>query len=110
MKSVEDLLRTTLSGRRFTRKQMAQVQETVQRFPNLSRTELARTVCEHLNWKTPNGKDKVESCLTFLEKLEAQGVVTLPAKQARRIQVLISPPNSKGKEILRVRGLWAGEG
>src|SRR5438094_3873670 len=97
MKSVEDLLRTTLSGRRLTRKQLAQVQETVQRFPNLSRTELARTVCEHLNWKTPNGKDKVESCLTFLEKLAAQGVVTLPAKQARqapqrRVPVLENDP------------------
>ncbi|MGH7219378.1 MAG: IS4 family transposase [Nitrospiraceae bacterium] len=84
MKSVENLLRTTFSGRRFTRKQLAQVQETVERFPKLSRTELARTVCEHLNWKTPNGKDKVESCLTLLEKLEAQGVVSLPAKQVRQ--------------------------
>ena len=32
MNSVEDLLRTTFSGRRFTRKQLAQVQETIQRF------------------------------------------------------------------------------
>src|SRR5438477_651916 len=97
MNSVEDLLRTTFSGRRFTRKQLAQVQETIQRFPNLSRTELARTVCEHLNWKTPNGRDKVESCLTLLAKLEAQGVVTLPAKQARqapqrRVPVLENDP------------------
>ncbi len=84
MKSVETLLGTTFSGRRFTRKQLAQVQEIVERFPKLSRTELARTLCEHLNWKTPNGKDKVESCLTLLEKLEAQGVVSLPAKQARQ--------------------------
>jgi len=83
MKSVETLLRTSFSGRRFTRKQLAQVQETVQQFPNLSRSELAHTLCEHLNWKTPNGKNKAESCLTLLEKLEAQGVVSLPAKQVR---------------------------
>jgi hypothetical protein len=86
MKSVEALLRTTFSGRRFTRKQLAQVQETVERFPKLTRTELARTVCEHLNWKTPNGKLKVESCLTLLEKLEAHGVVSLPLRQARQEQ------------------------
>jgi hypothetical protein len=43
-------------------------------------------VCEHLNWKTPNGKLKVESCLTLLEKLEAHGVVSLPAVQARQEQ------------------------
>ena len=59
MKSVETLLKTTFSGRRFTRKQLAQVQETVEQFPKLTRTELARTVCEHLSWKTPNGKLKV---------------------------------------------------
>ena len=103
MNSVEDLLRTTFSGRRFTRKQLAQVQETIQRFPNLSRTELARTVCEHLNWKTPNGRDKVESCLTLLAKLEAQGVVTLPAKQARqapqrRVPVLENDPPETSME------------
>jgi hypothetical protein len=84
MESVETLLGTTFSGRRFTRKQLAQVQETVERFPKLTRTELARTLCEHLNWKTPNGKYKIESCLTLLEELEAQGVVSLPAKQARQ--------------------------
>jgi hypothetical protein len=84
MKSVDTLPRTTFSGRRFTRKQLARVQQMVQRFPHLTRTELARTVCEHLNWKTPNGKDKVQSCLTLLEALEAHGIVSLPARQTRR--------------------------
>ena len=84
MKSVQTLLGTTFSGRRFTRKQLAHVQETVEQFPNLSRAELAHTLCEHLNWKTPNGKNKIESCLTLLEKLEAKSVVSLPAKQARQ--------------------------
>jgi hypothetical protein len=85
MKSVDTLPTTTFSGRRFTRKQLARVQETVARFPKLSRTELARTLCEHLNWKTPNGKYKIESCLTLLEALEARGVVTLPTKQVRKV-------------------------
>jgi hypothetical protein len=86
MKSIESLSKTTFSGRRFTRKQLALVQETVERFPQLSRTELARTLCEHLNWKTPNGKAKVESCLILLEKLEAQGVIQLPARLVRAAQ------------------------
>jgi hypothetical protein len=85
MQSVETLVKTTFSGRRFTRKQLAQVQDTVERFPGLSRTELARTVCEHLDWRTPNGKYKVESCLTLLKKLEGLGVVSLPAKQVRQV-------------------------
>jgi hypothetical protein len=83
MKSIESLSATTFSGRRFTRRQLAQIKETVERFRQLSRAELARTLCEHLNWKTPNGKAKVESCLVMLEKLEAQGVVQLPPKLVR---------------------------
>ena len=84
MKSVDALPSTTFSGRRFTRKQLARVQETVERFPMLSRTELARTLCEHLRWTTPNGKYKIESCLTLLEALEAHGVVTPPAVRVRK--------------------------
>lgn len=84
MKSVDTLPSTTFSGRRFTRRQLAQVQQTVERFPKLSRTELARTLCEHLRWTTPNGKYKIESCLTLLEALEAHGVVRLPPKLVRK--------------------------
>ena len=40
MIDINTLSRTTFSGCRFTRKQLEQVQETVQRFKNLSRTEL----------------------------------------------------------------------
>ncbi|OFV88276.1 MAG: hypothetical protein A3J75_01020 [Acidobacteria bacterium RBG_16_68_9] len=84
MKSVDTLPSTTFSGRRFTRRQLAQVQQTVEQFPKLSRTELARTLCEHLRWTTPNGKYKVESCLSLLEALEAHGVVRLAAKLVRK--------------------------
>ena len=55
MKSIESLPKTTFGGRRFTRKQLTRVQETVQTFSRLSRQELALTVCEHLEWKTASG-------------------------------------------------------
>ena len=81
MKTIDDLPKTTFSGRRFTRKQLSLVQETVETFPNLSVKELARTVCEHLQWFTPKGGYKINSCLTLLEGLEAEGVISLPAKR-----------------------------
>ncbi len=87
MNTIDTLPKTTFSGRRFTRKQLAQVQETVQTFTNLSRKELSLTLCEHLSWKTPNGKLKVNSCLTLLEQLESHGVITLPAKRKARAPV-----------------------
>ncbi|MBW2570311.1 MAG: IS4 family transposase [Deltaproteobacteria bacterium] len=97
MNDISTLQKTTFSGRRFTRKQLQQVQETVQTFKNLSRKELALTICEHLNWITPNGKLKVNSALTLLEKLESYGIVTLPAKKktsprVRRIPAFVENP------------------
>lgn len=77
--AIEALESCTFSGRRFTRKQIARVIETIQMFPNLSRTELAFTLCEHLSWKSPNGSLKIHSASTFLEKLEELGFISLPA-------------------------------
>jgi len=79
--TIEALPSTTISGRRFTRKQLSQVQETVRMFPNLSRKELALTLCEHLNWENPAGKLKINSCLTLLEHLENLGLIALPEKR-----------------------------
>ncbi len=89
--SVDDLPKTTFSGRRFTRKQLKQVQETVQTFPKLSRKELAKTLCEHLDWRRPRGTYKIESCLTMLDELEGYGLVTLPAKRKTRAYVRRKP-------------------
>ena len=49
---IENLETTTFFGRRFTRREIIDIQETVARFPALSRHELTQTVCEHLNWHT----------------------------------------------------------
>lgn len=81
MDTIETLPSTTFSGRRFTRKQLAQVQETVETFKNLSRKELTLTICEHLDWKNPAGKLKLHSCANMLERLEAAGILTLPKKK-----------------------------
>ncbi len=81
MQSVETLEKTTFSGRRFTRQQLARVQETVKTFPKLSRRELAETICEHLDWKTARGTNKVSSALVLLEELEAEGIIALPSKR-----------------------------
>jgi len=66
---------------------LARVQETVQTFPNLSRNELALTLCEHLDWTTPKGTYKVRSCLKLLEELEARGIICLPARRQKRASV-----------------------
>lgn len=79
-KCITELKSTTFCGKRFTRKQIATIQQTVHTFSALSRRELAHTICEHLQWHTPNGENKIQSCLSTLDSLEALGILALPKK------------------------------
>ncbi len=45
----------------------------------LGRTEIARTICELLNWKRPSGGLKNHECRQLLERLEPPGWLRLPA-------------------------------
>ena len=92
MESVETLEKTTFCGRRFTRAQLARVQETVHTCPHLSRNELALTLCEHLDWTTPKGTYKVRSCLKLVEALEARGIICLPATRQKCASVHAAIP------------------
>ena len=80
---IENLRSTTFGGKRFTRKQLAVIQETVELLPGLSRAELGRTLCEQLRWKTPGGRYCLKSALGLLEELERLGLLQLPAKRHR---------------------------
>ena len=64
----------------------AKIQEIItytEYYPNLSRRTLANTICENLEWKTPAGSLKVNSCLSLLDKLEKQGEVKLKPLEKR---------------------------
>jgi hypothetical protein len=78
--AVNDLKSTTFGGRRFTRKQIGQIQSTVNTFSSLSRRELANTICEHFDWLTPAWKNRSQTCLNALEQMEAANLLKLPAK------------------------------
>ena len=56
------------SGRTFKHKELALIRELVQDCAGLSRMELARTVCELLRWKRPNGSLKARECREYLEQ------------------------------------------
>ncbi len=83
---IEHLKSTTFFGRRFKRRQIAAIQETVATFPALSRKELAQTICEHLRWRTPAGKNRVGASLGLLEALEKEGILTLPPKRDEHVR------------------------
>ncbi|MGH9719106.1 MAG: DUF4338 domain-containing protein [Bryobacteraceae bacterium] len=52
-------------------------------FSALGVTEIARTVCELLEWKRPQGGLKNPECRQLLERLASEGVLTLPDLRKR---------------------------
>lgn len=78
---IENLEATTFFGKRLTRRQITLMKETVELFPNDSRRELARTLCENFNWHTPSGTYREQFCLRVLEELERLGILTLPERR-----------------------------
>ena len=76
---------TRFSGRTFSVREMTLIREVVQDCPGLSRMELARTVCELLRWRRPNGRLKARECREFLERLDTEGALVLPDKRLGRV-------------------------
>src|SRR5438477_11060656 len=60
-----------LSGREFSRQEIQEVQETVRVCRRLSLKELVQIICEHLEWVTRAGGNKLASCAKALQHLEA---------------------------------------
>ena len=72
------------SGRNFTSEEIELIQWTRKKYPQLSRTELVRTICEFLGWTTPAGRAKRPQCTSFLEMLEEEELIKLPPKDISR--------------------------
>lgn len=68
-------------GREFTREEFCLIQEVVETCAGISRTELAHTVCELLDWRRVNGGLKARECSDLLQRLECRGLLKLPQSQ-----------------------------
>ena len=70
-------------GNVISKEQIAEIAGIVATFPNLTRAELANTICEVYSWKRPTGKLKTVECRQFLERLDAKGIIRLPECQTQ---------------------------
>jgi Domain of unknown function (DUF4338) len=83
----------TFCGRTFSVQEVELMRGIAQDYAGLGVTEIARTVCELLDWKRPNGGLKNHECRQLLERLQAGGILTLPAlrhlggKGPRRVDI-----------------------
>src|SRR5713226_5142968 len=74
----------SVSGRIFRSPEIALIREVVATCAGVSRKELANTISELLGWTRPGGSLKEPECLAVLARLEAAGLLALPAKQQTR--------------------------
>ncbi len=68
----------TFCGRTFRADELELMRQMALEFSALGVTEIARTVCELLDWTRPNGGLKNHECRQLLERLQAEGFLQLP--------------------------------
>jgi len=68
----------TFCGRTFRGDQLALMRQVAAECSALGVTEIARTLCELLDWKRPNGKLKNHECRQLLERLAEEKFLALP--------------------------------
>jgi len=75
---MSDPMAITFAGRCFASDELALMRQAAIDYAPLGITEIARTICEWLDWKRPNGRLKNHECRLLLERLQQQGLLTLP--------------------------------
>src|SRR5256712_12774184 len=68
----------TFAGRHFSSDELNLMRQAAIDYAGLGVTEIARTICEWLDWKRPNGRLKNHECRLLLERLDHQGGLMLP--------------------------------
>jgi hypothetical protein len=103
MKTSARLESRTFCGRTFSAQELELMRQTAAEFSALGVTEIARTICELLGWKRPNGKLKHPECRQLLERLEGEGKLRLPTvrklggRGPRRVD--LSPPRFEPEPV-----------
>jgi hypothetical protein len=83
----------TFCGRTFSEQELELMRQVAGEFSGLGVSEIARTICELLEWKRPSGGLKNHECRQLLERLRDQGWLCLPPvrrrgpRGPRRVQV-----------------------
>ena len=72
---------TMYSGREFSLQEIEQIRQLMQQNPTLLRTPPSRKLCELFAWTKPNGELKDMSCRVALLRMQAHGLITLPASR-----------------------------
>lgn len=85
-----------ICGQWFDESIRARIAETVQQVPDLSRSALAKRVCEWLGWQDARGQPQLGGARKALAELDRRGVIRLPPPAARSFRSTSAEPVDSG--------------
>jgi hypothetical protein len=88
----------SFAGREFSSADLELIRQITSDFAGLGITEIARTACELLEWKRPNGGLKNLECRRLIEQLAGRGLLRLPARRGRGAPGPRRAPRTEGGE------------
>jgi hypothetical protein len=92
-------------GREFTDEELRTIARMIEQAPQLKRAPLSRLVCQRLNWVRPDGSLKDMTCRVAMLRMQADGLITLPAsqlRQRRRRAEFMATPATDAQAVLSV--------
>lgn len=78
-------------GRDFSAQDIELIAQLIGQTPSLSRTRLSQQVCQKLHWLKPDGGLKEVSCRVALLRMQADGLIALPARRAANFDARSAP-------------------
>ncbi len=80
-----------VQGRRITPGDLEQIQELMRTHPEWSRRRLSEALTAAWDWRNPAGRLKDMATRTLLVKLEARGLIQLPARRRQAFNRMARP-------------------
>lgn len=71
-------------ARQFSAQDIQAIRQLIEHHPDMRRAALSRKLCELFDWVQPNGELKDMTCRVALLRMQADGLITLPASRMSR--------------------------
>jgi hypothetical protein len=85
-------------GRDFSAEEIQRIVALIAHAPGSSRAALSQRVCELLGWVKPDGGLKEMSCRVAMLRMQADGLITLPAARAVHLSARRAPTPSQATD------------
>ena len=86
-------------GRVVSESDLAFIRRLIEEYPEVSRRELSRKVCQEWNWVQPNGATCDMICRGLMLALERAGHIALPPAKSKPVNPLVSRPRPPRMEV-----------